>query len=771
MTLRTRGFLLIGLIIVISLGLTGYYHLRFLEKTLRHSIYEGLASINATNSKTISHFLKASHASTQTIAMTISPNAVANRDLFRIEKQLAATAQYITRFENGMFVLDNQGILLADYPTHPEVHGINYAHRQYFQATMAKGEGVIGTPYISSRTKEPVLTFTAPLKDREGNILGILGCSVQLTSPNALEGIRQTVIGESGYIYLYDHSRLMILHPQNDRILKRDVPPGRNKLFDAAIEGFQGVGETVNSRGVSMLATFTHVPDTEWILVAQQPTQEALASIAGARIRLLLSMGVAVIISLLVSALAITRITHPLQRLRNAAVSLGALGKRDLLDESQTREQADFKVETYQGLQEIDELAQSLWDLYTQLVSATNARILAVEDKMRLENQLKRAQKMEAIGTLAGGIAHDFNNILSAIIGYTEIALEDLPPESETAENLREVFKAGRRAKSLVRQILTFSRQSEPEFKPAEVGTIVKEALELIRATIPTTIAIKQDIRSEATVLADPTQIHQVIMNLATNAAHAMEEQGGELAVTLEETRLQTPVTGDGSELPPGRYLILTMSDTGSGIPPEIQERIFDPFFTTKGRQHGTGMGLAVVHGIVTSHHGAVTLESTPGQGTRFQIYLPIAEIDEVQRTAGRIKIEGGNERILAIDDEPSITDMIKQILERLGYQVTTQSDSTAALDHFRENPQAYDLVITDMTMPQLTGDRVAATMLEIRPELPIILCTGYTKQVTEAQIRQIGIRHLIYKPMAMNELARIIRQTLDNAPDADPEP
>ncbi|MGB5984564.1 MAG: ATP-binding protein, partial [Desulfobacterales bacterium] len=348
------------------------------------------------------------------------------------------------------------------------------------------------------------------------------------------------------------------------------------------------------------------------------------------------------------------------------------------------------------------------------------------------------------------------------VIGYTEIALEDLPQDHETAQNLREVLKAGQRAKALVRQILAFSRQSEPEFKPLRIDLIVEEALKLIRASLPTTLTIRQEIHSTATVLADATQIHQVILNLATNAAHAMETGGGELRVALDEFRSAGPIPTIGGRLSPGRYLKLTLADTGSGIPKELQERIFDPFFTTKDRQQGTGMGLAVVHGIVSSHHGGISLASRPGAGTCFEIYLPIAGLDEEQQSPTPAKGKGGSEHILLVDDEPTIIEMIGHILENLGYRVTAHNESPEALAAFQGEPEAFDLVITDMTMPRLTGDRLAAEMLALRPELPVILCTGYSKEITDSRIREIGIRRLIYKPVEMNELARIIRQTLD---------
>jgi len=329
-----------------------------------------------------------------------------------------------------------------------------------------------------------------------------------------------------------------------------------------------------------------------------------------------------------------------------------------------------------------------------------------ITEKKKLEAQLRQAQKMEAIGTLAGGIAHDFNNILSAVIGYTQIALDDVPKGTLLQSNLKEVLKAGRRARDVVKQILAFSRQAEQERKPLEISPIVKEALKLLRASLPATIEIRQNIGTDlGTVLADATQIHQVLMNLCTNAAHAMGERGGILEVNLANVELGSDFTSRYPDIDPGPYLRLTVSDTGHGMHPSIMERIFDPFFTTKELGEGTGMGLAVVHGIVKGYGGTITVFSEPGEGSTFHIYLPL--IDREVEPEARIgePIPTGNEHILFIDDERAIVDVGKQILERLGYDVVTITSSTAALELFRTQSDKFDLVITDMTMPNMTGE------------------------------------------------------------------
>jgi PAS domain S-box-containing protein len=390
----------------------------------------------------------------------------------------------------------------------------------------------------------------------------------------------------------------------------------------------------------------------------------------------------------------------------------------------------------------------------------------AEKEKVLRERQLRQAQKMEAIGTLAGGIAHDFNNILSAIVGYTDIALHDLPADAPVGGYLKKVLQAGDRARGLVNQILAFSRATEQESRPVVVKHIAKEALKLLRATLPSTIRIKTNIRSSGAIMGDPTQIHQVIMNLCTNSAHAMQEKGGQLLVSLTDASLDEPLQDHHTELPPGAYLVLEVSDTGTGIDPEILERIFDPFFTTKKPGQGTGMGLSVVHGIIRDCGGSIQVKSVPGKGTTFQAWLPAIEVEDRDSPPAESPLPLGHENILFVDDEPDLVDVGLQMLTMLGYRVTAINDSQEALDRFRQSPQKFDLVITDMTMPRMTGDVLSQHLLAVRPDLPIIICTGYSDKVDPESIRSMGLAGLVYKPLIMRDLADLIRQILDKRID-----
>ncbi len=389
----------------------------------------------------------------------------------------------------------------------------------------------------------------------------------------------------------------------------------------------------------------------------------------------------------------------------------------------------------------------------------------AEQERKNLESQLQQAQKMEAIGTLAGGIAHDFNNILSAIIGYTEISKMKLPEDDDVQADLDEVFKAGGRAKNLVQQILTFSRQTEKEKKPVQMNLIIKEALNLLKASLPSTIEIRKDIQSDSLVFGDPTQFHQVLMNLCTNAAHAMQEKGGVLRVELIDVEIDSEFKITHPDIKPGSYIKLTVSDTGNGMPPEVLDRIFDPFFTTKEEGEGTGMGLSVVHGIVKGYGGTIKTYSEPGKGSTFNVFFPVIERVVEPEAREEKPIPKGTEHILFVDDEHSLVNINKQILESLGYEVTIRTSSVEALELFKTKPGRFDLVITDMTMPKMTGDVFAQKLMAVRQDIPVIICTGFSARIDEEKAETMGIKAFVSKPILKRDIAVTIRKVLDKRP------
>ncbi len=386
------------------------------------------------------------------------------------------------------------------------------------------------------------------------------------------------------------------------------------------------------------------------------------------------------------------------------------------------------------------------------------------ENQNKADEYLRQAQKMESIGNLAGGIAHDFNNLLFPIIGMSELLLEDLPEESLEYKNVEVILEAGKRGRDLVRQILSFSRRSEKKKSPVRLQEILKEALKLSRSTIPSSIQINQDIQEDCGwVMADSVQLHQIVINLITNAYHAVDQSEGKINVQLKELCVTT------NDLSPklnsdGKYVMLRISDNGCGIEESIKNKIFDPYFTTKDKDKGTGLGLALVYGIVQDHAGDILVDSKVGEGTVFSIYLPLLEqLPETEAEDPTISFQTGLEHILLVDDEKPVAQIEKQMLNRLGYKVTMHTNSQEALECFRANPEAFDLLLTDVTMPGITGDRLAQEVLTIRPDIPVLLCTGFSENIDKRKAEQIGIKGFLMKPVGKSDMARTVRQILDN--------
>lgn len=387
------------------------------------------------------------------------------------------------------------------------------------------------------------------------------------------------------------------------------------------------------------------------------------------------------------------------------------------------------------------------------------------QERKLLEQQLQQAVKLEALGTLAGGIAHDFNNILTAILGYGQIALEQLPPSSPVIQDIQQMVLAGYRAADLVKQILLFSRQEKEGFHTLRLQGIIQEVADMLSSSIPSSIQFSVSIDENCGgVLGDPTQMHQVVMNLCTNAIQAIQSDYGTISVALTEvTSAASLYLLHNADQTDRRYACIEIYDSGSGIPEELKTKIFDPFFTTKEKEKGTGLGLAVVNGIVQNHHGTIMLESAPGTGTTFQVYLPIAE-EELSAVRPSVNLpQSGHERVLLVDDEEVLIGLYKRALEQQGYQVTCFSDSLEAFMDFQQNPEDYDIIITDMTMPNLTGLDLIREILKIKPEAQSILCTGYSKSVNKVEAESFGVCEFLVKPFPPRILAETIRKVLDH--------
>lgn len=439
---------------------------------------------------------------------------------------------------------------------------------------------------------------------------------------------------------------------------------------------------------------------------------------------------------------------------------------QDLESEIEVRRRAEADLAAY--LDQLEEIVKrrtlDLTQAKEQLESELQERKKWEEEKGRLEKQLLQAQKLEAVGTLASGIAHDFNNILFNIMGYSEMVLDDLEEDSVARSNVEEVLKATGRAKELVEQILTFSRQNETKRQTLRIQPILKETLKLLRSTIPTHITFQEKIDMDCNpILADPVQIHQILINLCTNAYHAMQESGGILEVSLTEVNVGLEEYHRNLKHVPGNYLKLSVKDTGHGIEPAIMPRIFEPYFTTRKPGQGNGMGLAVTHGIVENYGGWINVASEPGQGATFDLFFPVIDTqNNMKDVLSNEPLPGGTEHILLVDDEKTLLPMLEHVLKRLGYEITSFNRSDEALSAFQKDPEKYDLVITDQAMPYMIGSELAKRILSLRSNMPIILFTGFSDLLTEEKAKTLGIRAYIMKPIIKHDLAKTIRNVLD---------
>jgi len=965
-----------AVIAAICAGTISLFFIRFLENSLRKTIYSNIETISNSTAESVAMLLSDSLKDAESIAFNLSVDVVEKKKSTEAEKYLKSMLLIFTRFENGMFLLDKDGKLWSDYPHYPETRGKSFAFREYFKRTMDEGKGIVGIPYISARTGQPVVTVTALLRDRNNKVAGILGCSMQLLSPRVLGGSRQEKIGKSGYIYIIDKTRMLILHPDGERMLKRDIPEGANKLLDLAIGGFEGVGETVNSRGIPMLLSLRQIKGTGWILGAQQPKNEAFAPIREAFTRSVLSVISVALISALIGIIAIRRITDPILKLREATLKLGEATFDEKREEIKTKDEIGDLYRTFHEIslnlnrtmsglrtarreweltfdsipdavfivdkeskirrlnlaaaklikmkfteiigrpcyevihkkntplcphqeflnleqttrEEIEDTEQSAFfeiittpltdedgnivgsvhivaditvrkmaekalieseQKYREIVENSMDMILTcdlkgtytscnrameeitgysrdeiigtnykaffdkerareiyktlnklyeaeiplkestyeiltkdkrkltikgnmsliikngekkgflgilrdVTEQQKLEFQMIRAEKLEALGILAGGIAHDFNNILTAIMGYLNLA-KLYPEDSETIKSyISKGETAVLSATGLTRQLLTFSRGGEPFRETVYIKPVIEEAASMALGKSSSTNYDAYYEENIKPVNADRGQILQVLTNLLINARQAMPG-GGTIAVTVKN-RVINSRNGIGS-LPEGDYVSVSVGDEGVGIPQNNLRKIFDPFYTTK--QEGSGLGLATSHSIITRHGGHIEVESRPGEGAVFTFYLPAAKEAPKEPEAKKDTITSGTGRILLMDDEASIRDLGSQILKKAGYEVDTAEDGEKAIELYVEARGAgrpYGAVVFDLTIPGgLGGIDAMKALKEIDPGIKGIAISGYSQDPVMSNPEQFGFSAALQKPFNISRLTHVL--------------
>lgn len=684
------------------------------------------------------------------------------------------------RFFIGWQLMDQWGPMLVNrffsgFMNMPEQLSINYCPTADWAESATRELDITSyeTVWRSTIEKNPQrLTFWTPVYFDPGAKAWMLSCvtpgdyhgrwvvtggqDIEIT--DLIKRANQEPIETGTWNFIIDAQANLIAHPNlTEQIAKaggnlqvnqlRDIQ--LLKMTEAVLATTNEASHTIDNPELDAILGVSRIKGPGWRFVTVYPRNILNAqSLATARLFLAVGFGTLLLELIILATILRRHISGPVTKVVSATERIS---------------HGDFSVRLdVQNNNELGTLALSI-NRMAEAIGERDVTLTRQFNELKKTKQIQQEQqKLESIGTLAGGIAHDFNNILTAIIGYTDLALmREEHEHSFIREDLSQIRIAADRAADLVRQILIFSRKQQQVKTPIQISLVIKEALKLLRASIPTTIEIRQEITSPAMVLADPTQMHQVVINLCTNAYHAMVERGGVLGITLQEATVE-PARGDGApELPPGRYVVLTVSDTGCGIDQETMANIFEPYFTTKEVGKGTGLGLSVVHGIVKSHNGLITVSSEPGQGTTFNVYLPIvvceAATGVVEVAPPMAKAHG---RVMVVDDESMIRNLVSNSLMQAGYLVETFMNGLDAWQALSQSPDEWDLIITDQTMPKMTGDQLATKALEIRPDLPVILCSGYNSTLLD-ETNRTGLISFMQKPVSSNALLTQVAKSL----------
>ncbi len=743
-------------------------------------------------------------------SIAADPDVIAasrNGDYTAAQKELESVYQGIGSDYFTIFLLDQNGITRANAHSHQQI-GLDLSDRDYFLKAK-QGQANVGGPLLSkgiATLNEAIIVVCAPIREKEA-FYGVVG--IPFNSDFVVNNLAHGSVGSTGFTFLIDSDGLVLMHPNKDYNFKLrllDLPGTEEikKLVAARATG----ATSYRFKGSEKIVALTDVALTGWTVVFSQDQYEVMSPVT--KVLSLIVVCGAVFCLVIVATINIytNRISTPVQEVmemvnqvtqhstemilqigvdRRIVFANPAFGKiAGSKPERLIGTEPDLSGAGNISAEEIWEALESgiPWSGRMQLKRDDNGTVTLdvmfvplrdasgaiggyleigrdISSELMSEKRLQQAQKLEAIGTLAGGIAHDFNNILSGIFGYAELSLMAEGNDPETEYYMREIIRASERARELVNQILTFSRQTEVELRPISVKPVLKEALKLLRASIPATIHIEADLTSDAAILAEPTQIHQVVMNLFTNAVHAIGESRGTITLALDDVFLDETFTKTHPDVKQGKHLRLGVSDTGAGIAPEVLDQIFLPFFTTKTQGEGTGLGLSVVHGIVKKIGGIITARSTVGKGTRFDIFFPVSDVEVAGGSQIVPLLKPGTEKIAVIDDEKAIATVIQSILSNIGYSVTAFTDGVTALRVLKKHPLAFDIVITDYAMPQITGLEIAKALREAGISIPVILTSGFISETIERAARDTGISELIIKPINAYRLTDAIRRVL----------
>jgi|GEM_PF-508969 len=726
-----------------------------------------------------------------------------------VQAKLEAVHKRIGRPFFTLFVLDSKGFVRAD-AQFPRQMLVDLSDREYFLRAR-EGKTSIAGPFPArgpSTPGNPVVIVSAPIEENN-EFRGVVCIPFDPTFLEAI--VSQVRTGRTGYAYLLNSEGLVLAHPKKEFILRVRLPeqPGTEEIYKLVQAGKTGTA-SYYSGGARKVAGMTSMDLTGWTVVFAQNRDEIMAPVNRILSIMLVSGALFLIITITTIVIVSSRLTSPVQRLLERMKKMTEHSTEIILHIGTDRKIAfanpAFERVTGTRSEEVigtepdfsnphDVPPEVIWgalnagtpwsgrvslkasdatpvtlDVMVMPLRNSNGTVEGyleigrdVTKELMYEMRMQQSQRLQAIGTLAGGIAHDFNNILSGILGYAELALITGKHDGEMEKTLREIIKAAQRAGDLVGQILTFSRQTEVELKPILPGPVLREASKLLRASTPASIDIRLMIDSRSAILAEPTQVHQIVMNLFTNAVLAIGQERGTITMELKDLAADEEFTRSHPDMRPGEYVLLRVSDTGCGMEPEVVDHIFEPFFTTRSQGSGTGLGLSVVHGIVKGLEGIITVESQAGKGTTFNIYLPCTELDAADRPLEPSPISKGEGRIVLVDDEEAILATTGAILRQLGYEVTTFTNGFEALEAMEIDPGSFDLVITDLSMPKITGIELARSMKEMGIGIPVILTSGYLAHTMGDEIRDVGISEIMTKPITMQQLAETIGRVLEN--------
>jgi signal transduction histidine kinase/FixJ family two-component response regulator len=702
------------------------------ERTTKEQVAEAQLALASVVAQDIDEKLTSAHQQLIELATRVDPETL--RDGGAAQALLDAHLPLLPFFNNGIFLFDGRGLLIAESPDSLR-RGQDFGFREYLATTLQIRRPYIGRPYRSSRpSAPPAIMMTAPVFFADGTLAGVLGGAVDLLSDNVLGRTVSMRRGKTGYFYVFDRDRTMILHPDPARILQHDVPEGANALLDRAIAGYEGTGETVNSRGLHVIASFKQLHASSWIVGVNSPVDEAYAPIRAAR------RALALVVVVLVVWRIVDGFTRPLLAFTAHVESMS------------TREGAARR------------LAPTSRDEIGQLAGAFDRMVADLDDQQRqqrvLQEQLAQAQKMEAVGQLAGGVAHDFNNILAVILTFASSLREELP-EGEQRSCAAEIERAAHRAAALTRQLLAFSRKQVLAPEALDVAASLEALAEMIRRVVGTHIQVIS--RPDATsgyIFMDPAQFEQVIINLAVNARDAMTE-GGELVFEARRVELEGADPRAGRSLSAGSYVELRVSDTGTGMDEATASRAFEPFFTTKPKGKGTGLGLPMIYTAVTAAGGAIRLATAPGRGTSFTIHLPRVAPPAPRRTeSSRAAPASRGERVLVVEDEPQVRASVIRLLAGAGYDVAAASNGEEGLALFAGDVAAFDLVLTDLVMPGMGGLALGRALAE-RNAVPVLYMSGFNEEIASGQ-EHLSPEVFLQKPFDRETLLCRVRAALD---------